>query len=103
LQNTFLGPIFQGDNQSQSLTIAISANNFINKGLADFAYAVITEEKIRWAVKGFGSYETAGEDGIFPGLLQQRIETLVVPLCKVLTACLVLEKTESYIHTKARA
>jgi hypothetical protein len=28
----------------------------------------ITEEKIRWAVNGFGSYKTAGEDGIFPGL-----------------------------------
>jgi hypothetical protein len=32
----------------------------------------------------------AGEDGIFPSLLQQAIETLVVPLCKILTACLAL-------------
>jgi hypothetical protein len=38
---------------------------------------VITEEKIRWAINGFGSYKTAGEDGIFLGLLQQGIETLV--------------------------
>jgi hypothetical protein len=50
------------------------------------ASSVITEEKIRWAVNGFGSYKTAGEDGIFPGLLQQGIETLAVPLlCKILT------------------
>jgi hypothetical protein len=49
---------------------------------------VITEEKIRWAINGFGSYKSAGEDGIFPGLLQQEIETLFVPLCKILTACL---------------
>jgi hypothetical protein len=38
---------------------------------------VIAEEKIRWAVNGFGSYKTADEDGI-----------LVVPLCKILTPCL---------------
>jgi hypothetical protein len=49
---------------------------------------VITEEKIRWAVNGIGSYKSAGEDETFPGLLQQGIETLVVPLCKILTACL---------------
>jgi hypothetical protein len=35
---------------------------------------VITEENIRWSINGFGSYKTAGEDGIFPGLLQQGIE-----------------------------
>jgi hypothetical protein len=63
-------------------TIAISANNWL------IASSVITEEKIRWAINGFGSYKTAGEDRIFPGLLQQGIETLVVPLCKILTACL---------------
>jgi hypothetical protein len=44
------------------------------------ASSVITKEKIRRAINGFGSYKTAGEDGIFPGLLQQRIETLVVLL-----------------------
>jgi hypothetical protein len=52
------------------------------------ASSVITEEKIRWAINGFGSYQTAGEDGIFPGLFQQVIETLVVPLSKILTAYL---------------
>jgi hypothetical protein len=49
---------------------------------------VITEEKIKWAVNGFGSYKIAGRDEIFPGLLQQEIETLVAPPCKILTACL---------------
>jgi hypothetical protein len=42
---------------------------------------VITEEKIKWAINGFGPYKTAGGDGIFPG-----IETLVVPLCEILIA-----------------
>jgi hypothetical protein len=36
------------------------------------ASSVITEEKMRWAFNGFGSFKTAVE------------ETLVVPLCKIL-------------------
>jgi hypothetical protein len=68
--------------QSQSQPITPSTQDWL------IAPSVITEEKIRWAVNGFGSYKTAGEDGIFPGLLQQGIETLVVPLCKILTTCL---------------
>jgi hypothetical protein len=70
--------------QSQSQPITSSTEDWL------IASSVITEEKIRWAINGFGSYKTAGEDGIFPGLLQQGIETLVVPLCKILTACLSL-------------
>jgi hypothetical protein len=49
---------------------------------------MITEKKIKWAINGFGSYKTGGEDGIIPGLLQQGIETLVVSLCRILKACL---------------
>jgi hypothetical protein len=69
---------------------------------------VIPKEKIRWAINGFGFYETAGENGIFPGLLQQGNETMPVPLCKIFTACLAfgsqsLAKRENYIHTKASA
>jgi hypothetical protein len=56
------------------------------RGLAD----CITEEKIRWAIKGFGFYKTADENGIFPGLLQQEIETLSMQLCKIVTACLAM-------------
>jgi hypothetical protein len=68
--------------QSKSQPITPSTEDWV------VASSVITEEKIRWAVNGFGSYKTAGEDGIFPGLLQQGIETLDVPLCKIRTACL---------------
>jgi hypothetical protein len=73
------------------------------------ASSVITEEKIRLAIIGFGFYKTAGENGVFPGLLQQGIETLVVSLCKVLTAfgfrlySQSFAKNESYIHPKTRA
>jgi hypothetical protein len=65
-------------------TLAISANNAIMRGLALIASSMITEEKM--GLNGFGSYKTAGEDEIFPGLLQQGIE--VVPLCTILTASL---------------
>jgi hypothetical protein len=61
---------------------------------------------MRWAVNGFGSHKTAGEGGIFPSLLQQGNETMVVPLGKIITACLdfgyvpkVWAKSESYINT----
>jgi hypothetical protein len=68
--------------QSKSQPITPSTEDWL------VASSVITEEKIRWAFNGFGSYKTAGEDGIFPGVLQQGIETLDVPLCRILTACL---------------
>jgi hypothetical protein len=58
--------------QSQSQPITLSTEDWL----------------IRWEFNGYGSYNTAGEDGIFLGLLQQGIETLVVPLCKILSAYL---------------
>jgi hypothetical protein len=84
-QNTFLRPIFQDVNlssgpQSQSQPITPSKEDWL------IASSVITEQNVRWIINEFGSYKTAGEDGIFPDLLQQGIETLVVPLCKILTA-----------------
>jgi hypothetical protein len=51
--------------QSQSQPITPSTEDWL------IASSVITEEKIIWAVNRFGSYKTAGEDGVFPGLLQQ--------------------------------
>jgi hypothetical protein len=68
--------------QSQSQPITLSTEDWL------IASSVSTEEKIRWEFNGYGSYNTAGEDGIFLGLLQQGIETLVVPLCKILSAYL---------------
>jgi hypothetical protein len=59
--------------QSQSQSRTPSTEDWL------IALSVITEEKIRWADNEFDSYKTAGEDGIFPGLLQQGIEILVVP------------------------
>jgi hypothetical protein len=47
-------------------------------------------DKIRWAIEGFGSFKSAGEDGIFPALLKNGIKILSGPLVKIFTACLVL-------------
>jgi hypothetical protein len=34
----------------------------------DKAAKIVTEDKVRWAAEGFGSFKTAGVDGIFPAL-----------------------------------
>jgi ribonuclease HI len=54
------------------------------------ASRIISEDKIRWSIAGFGPFKTAGEDGIFPALLKHGIEILIVPLQRIFTACLAL-------------
>jgi Endonuclease-reverse transcriptase len=54
----------------------------------DLTSEVISEDKVRWAVDGFGTFKAAGEDGIFPGLLQHRIEIIKKPITKIFAACL---------------
>jgi hypothetical protein len=66
-----LRPIFQDVNQSQSQNHNLSRRLYQEDWL--IASSVITKQKNGWAINGFGSYETAGEDRIFSGLLQQRI------------------------------
>jgi hypothetical protein len=43
----------------------------------DFASEVVNEDKVRWAIDDFGTFKAAGEDGIFPGLLQHEIEIII--------------------------
>jgi hypothetical protein len=50
----------------------------------------VDSNKISWAIEGFGSFKSAGEDGIFPALLKNGIEILSGPLLKIFTACLAL-------------
>jgi hypothetical protein len=40
------------------------------------ALEVVDSHKIRWAIEEFGSFKSAGEDGIFPALLENGIEIL---------------------------
>jgi hypothetical protein len=55
------------------------------------ALEAVDSNKIRWAIAGFGSFKSAGEDGIFQALLKNGIEILSGPLVKIFTACLALE------------
>jgi Reverse transcriptase (RNA-dependent DNA polymerase) len=52
------------------------------------ASRIISEDKIRWAIAGFGPFKTAGEDWIFPALLKNGIEVLIRPLHRIFIACL---------------
>jgi hypothetical protein len=55
------------------------------------ASKTVNSDKIRWAIEGFGSFKSAGKDGIFPALLKNGIEILSGPLVRIFTACPALE------------
>jgi ribonuclease HI len=69
-----------------------SEEPFISSTMDDWLEAskIVSEEKIRWAIEGFGSFKSAGEDGVFPALLKNAIEILCRPLEKIFTACVAL-------------
>jgi hypothetical protein len=48
----------------------------------------VDSNKIRRVIGSFGSFKSAGEDGIFHALLKNGIEILSEPLVKIFTACL---------------
>jgi hypothetical protein len=60
---------------------------------------VVSEEKMRWAIDGSGTFKEAGEDGIFPGLLQHGIQIIIGHITKNFAACL----ANSYIPLAWRA
>jgi hypothetical protein len=76
-QEYLLKTHFTGCQPISEEQVAVSASESINGGIDDCIFC------------GFGSYTTAGEDGIFPALLHHGIETLVAPLYKIFTTCLV--------------
>jgi hypothetical protein len=75
----------------------------------DLASKVASEDKVRWAIDGFGTCKASGEDGIFPGLLQHGIEIIISHIKNIFAACLAygyipvtygcLEGSENYIYT----
>ena len=56
----------------------------------DWAIAskAVTHRKIRWAIMSFAPFKAAGEDGIFPALLQEGLEILITPLFHIFKACI---------------
>ena len=57
------------------------------------AAQVITEERVRWAINSMAPYKSAGEDGVFPALLQKGINHLATPICALYRASLALRYT----------
>jgi hypothetical protein len=47
---------------------------------------IVTEDKFKWAAEGFGSFKSAGEDGVFPVLLKIGIEILIRSMSKFFVA-----------------
>ncbi len=51
---------------------------------------IVTQSRVDWAVGVFKPYKAAGDDGIFPALLQQGLGILGPCLLRILSACLAL-------------
>ncbi|MCP3661285.1 MAG: hypothetical protein GY696_02130 [Gammaproteobacteria bacterium] len=56
----------------------------------EVACEIVTEARIRWAIKSFAPYKAAGEDKIFPALLQKGLEVILKPLKAIFRACIAL-------------
>ena len=54
------------------------------------AAKVVKPEKVKWAIRTFKPFKSAGPDGIFPALLQEGLELIIGPLTRTLRACLAL-------------
>jgi hypothetical protein len=53
-----------------------------------FPSEIVSKDKMRWAIDGFGTFKAAGEDKISPGLLQHGIEIIIGHIAKIFAACL---------------
>lgn len=64
-------------------------------GEADWELAkrVITKDRIRWAIDSFDKYKSPGIDGIFPALLQEGGERMLIHLMNIFRSCLALKYT----------
>ena len=52
------------------------------------ATRVITYQRVGWAINSFAPYKSPGMDGIFPALLQQGREILILNLIRIFRTCL---------------
>jgi hypothetical protein len=54
----------------------------------NLALEVVSKDKVRWVIDGFGTFKAKGEEGIFPGVLQRGIEIIIGHITKIFAACL---------------
>ncbi len=62
-------------------------------GLGDLNIAreIVTKDKVTWAVKSFSPFKSAGEDGIFPAILQNCIECTIDIIVELFLASIHLQ------------
>ena len=70
----------------------------VSESIIQKARYIASQQRVRWAIKSFSPFKSAGVDGIFPALLQEGIEVLIEPLHNIFTSCLAL----GYIPKKWR-
>ncbi|XP_036146976.1 uncharacterized protein LOC118647010 [Monomorium pharaonis] len=59
------------------------------------AAEIVRPDKVKWAVRGFKLFKSAGPDRVFSALLQEGLEQITGPFTRTLRACLALGYTSS--------
>jgi len=49
---------------------------------------IITEDRVRWAIKSMAPFKSPGKDSIYPAFLQKGLQYLLYPLCRIYQASL---------------
>jgi hypothetical protein len=62
----------------------------VNRENWELCQWTVNRTKLRWAIKSFEPYRSAGPDLIIPAFLQQGIDVLSSLLCSIFRACLAL-------------
>ena len=52
------------------------------------ASSIVKYDLTKWAVMSFSPYKSAGEDGVFPALLQEGQELVLLPMVRIFRSCL---------------
>ncbi len=52
------------------------------------AKRIVTKERVEWAISTFHPYKAPGEDGIYPAMLQEGLDTLIATLILLFQGCL---------------
>ena len=60
-----------------------TCNNYNNEADLNYINNLLTKDKIHWAIQSFSPYKSAGEDEIFPALLQKSIDIIWLRLQKL--------------------
>ena len=89
LNSHFLGScVVNGDDHDIIRTNPSSGTN--KEKIFALSKQIFIRPKTDWAISIFNPNKASGEDGIFPGLIQQAKDILLTPLCYIFTTYLIL-------------